>query len=98
MEYCIVRGATYFEERSKSLRTTTGPRVRAPFHPKNSFTGEDRRALGRIGNIQNTLLKALYEKGSPKNSSTGGHVGMLSGLCTIERDPGQFQNRHPGWL
>jgi hypothetical protein len=48
-----------------------GPR---PFQPKNSATGEDRRALGRIGNIQNKLLKALYRKGSPKNSSTSGHA------------------------
>ena len=78
--YLIVRGATYFEDRSKSLRTTTGPR---PFHPKNSATGEDRRALGRIGNIQNKLLKALYGKGSPKNSSTGGHA--LKGGAQINR-------------
>ena len=42
------------------------PPVRARFHPENSATGEDRRALGRIGNIQNKLLKALYGKGSPK--------------------------------
>jgi hypothetical protein len=40
-------------------------RVRARFHSKNSATGEDRRALGRNGNIQNKLLKALYGKGSP---------------------------------
>jgi hypothetical protein len=50
------------------------PRVRARFHPKNSATGEDWRALGRIGNIRNKLLKALYGKGSPKNSSTSGHA------------------------
>jgi hypothetical protein len=52
------------------------PRVRARFHPKNSAPGVDRRALGRIGNIQNKLLKALYGKGSPKNSSKGGHALM----------------------
>ena len=47
------------------------PRVRARFHPKNSATGGDRRALGHIGNIQSQLLQALIGKGSPKNSSTG---------------------------
>jgi hypothetical protein len=61
-----------------------GPR---PFHPKNSATGEDRRALGHIGNIQNKLLKALYRKGSPKNSSTGGHtltvVGYLHKITAV---------------
>jgi hypothetical protein len=50
------------------------PWVRAHSHPTNSAAGEDRRALGRIGNIQKKLLKALYEKGSPKNSSTDGHA------------------------
>jgi hypothetical protein len=52
------------------------PRVRARFHPKNSAPGVDRRALGSIGNIQNKLLKALCGKGSPKNSSKGGHALM----------------------
>ena len=51
-----------------------GARVRARFHPKNSATGGDRRALGHIGNIQNKLLKALYGKGSQKNSATSGHA------------------------
>jgi hypothetical protein len=49
-------------------------RVRARFHPKNSATGVDRRALGRIKYIQNKLLKALYGKGSLKNSCTSGHA------------------------
>ncbi len=51
-----------------------GALVRARFHPKNSATGGDWRALGHIGNIQNKLLKALYGKGSPKNSATSGHA------------------------
>jgi hypothetical protein len=48
------------------------PRVCTRFHPSNSTTNGDWRALGIIRNIQNKLLKELYGKGSPKNSTTGG--------------------------
>ena len=60
------------QELKYSSQIFYGARVRARFHPENSATGEDRRAFGHIGNIQNKLLKELYGKGSPKNSTTGG--------------------------
>ncbi len=72
--------------------TPTSPR---PFSSQNSPNGEDRRALGRIGIIQNKFLKALYGKGSPKNSSTGGqwacsngpdrmYIRLTSNICGCE--------------
>ncbi len=68
--YGVVLGAPYFDDRSRNLRTTTaGPRS---FSSQKIAPGADRRALGRIRNIQNKLLKALYGKGSPKSSATGG--------------------------
>jgi hypothetical protein len=60
------------------------PPVRARFHPENSATGEDRRALGRIGNIQNC------GKASPKNSSTGGHALITENKTDFHKTSKKF--------
>jgi hypothetical protein len=72
---CALRSTTLYSVRHilKSVpKISERPRVRARFYPKDSATCGDPRALGRIGNIKNKLLKALYGIGSPKNSPTGG--------------------------
>ena len=74
---CAIRSTVLYSVRhilKSAPKISERQRVRARCHPKNSATGVDRRALGRIGNIQSKLLKALYGKGSLKNSSMSGRA------------------------